>query len=197
VPAHRELDPAVFTVLFVGRLAPEKGLPVLIDALGSLQRSIAPRQVRFLVVGTGPLQADIAKQCADLGIQCEFAGAVSGDAVLGYYHRADVLCMASFREGIPITLMEAMACELPCVAPHITAIPELIEHDVTGLTTTAGRSDLIAEQLLRCAKDPEFGRDIGRAGRTRVVAEFNAQQSVEQMSDFFGPILDRARSELA
>lgn len=197
VPAPREPDPAMFTVLFVGRLAPEKGLPLLIEALGSLQRSIAPRQVSFLVVGSGPLQADIAKQCADLGIQCEFAGAVGGDAVLGYYHRADALCMASFREGIPITLMEAMACELPCVAPHITAIPELIEHEVTGLSTTAGRSDLIAAQLLRYAQDPEFSRTIGRAGRARVVEDFSARDSIEQMSEFFRPILDEARSERA
>ncbi len=189
-PADRSDD--TFTVLFVGRLGSEKGLPVLVEALGRLQESIAPERVSFLVVGDGELRADVEHRCRELGVATEFAGAVGQHEILPYYQRADVFAMASFREGIPVVLMEAMACELPCVAPRITAIPELIEEGVTGLTCTAGRADELAVQLERYASDPAFARGIGKAAREKILDEFTTDATVAGMVDFFDAIDDAA-----
>lgn len=191
VPDPPERSADEFTVLFVGRLGSEKGLPLIVDALGLLQKRVAPMRVRFLVVGDGPLRNEVADRCAELGVDVEFAGAVGQHEIAGYYHRADAFCMASFREGIPVVLMEAMACEIPCVAPHITAIPELIEEGVTGLTATAGRADEIADRLERYATDPDFAVGVGKAGREKVLAEFTTADTIAGMAAFF----DRVRLE--
>lgn len=185
VPDPPERSADRFTVLFVGRLGSEKGLPLIVDALGALQARVAPMRVRFLVVGDGPLRAEVAQRCAESGVEVEFAGAVGQHRIAEYYHRADAFCMASFREGIPVVLMEAMACEIPCVAPHITAIPELIEEGVTGLTATAGRADEIADRLERYATDPDFAVGVGKAGREKVLAEFTTAATIAGMADFF------------
>ncbi len=189
-PADRSDD--TFTVLFVGRLGSEKGLPVLVEALGRLQESIAPERVSFLVVGDGELRAEVEHRCRELGVVTEFAGAVGQHEILPYYQRADVFAMASFREGIPVVLMEAMACELPCVAPRITAIPELIEEGITGLTCSAGRADELAVQLERYASDPAFARGIGKAAREKILDEFTTDATVAGMVDFFDAIDDAA-----
>ena len=189
VPDQPERSADHFTVLFVGRLGSEKGLPLIVDALGILQQRVAPMRVRFLVVGDGPLREEVAARCADLGVEVEFAGAVGQHEIAEYYHRADAFCMASFREGIPVVLMEAMACEVPCVAPHITAIPELIEEGVTGLTATAGRADEIADRLERYATDPDFAVGVGKAGREKVLAEFTTAATIDGMAAFFDRVL--------
>lgn len=189
VPDQPERSADHFTVLFVGRLGSEKGLPLIVDALGMLQQRVAPMRVRFLVVGDGPLREEVAARCADLGVEVEFAGAVGQHEIAEYYHRADAFCMASFREGIPVVLMEAMACEVPCVAPHITAIPELIEEGVTGLTATAGRADEIADRLERYATDPDFAVGVGKAGREKVLAEFTTAATIDGMAAFFDRVL--------
>lgn len=189
VPDPPERSADEFTVLFVGRLGSEKGLPLIVDALGRLQARVAPMRVRFLVVGDGPLRDEVAERCAELGVDVEFAGAVGQHEIAEYYHRADAFCMASFREGIPVVLMEAMACEIPCVAPHITAIPELIEEGVTGLTATAGRADEIADRLERYATDPDFAVGVGKAGRDKVLAEFTTAGTIAGMAAFFDRVL--------
>jgi colanic acid/amylovoran biosynthesis glycosyltransferase len=174
-----------FTVLFVGRLGSEKGLPVLVDALGMVQAAVAPMQVHFLVVGDGVLRHEIERRCAELGVETEFVGSIGQHEILPYYHRADAFAMASFREGIPVVLMEAMACEIPCVAPRITAIPELIEEELTGLTATAGRADQVADQLLRYALDPDFAMGVGKAGREKILSEFTTEGTIAGMVGFF------------
>ena len=189
VPDPPERSADHFTVLFVGRLGSEKGLPLIVDALGMLQQRVDPMRVRFLVVGDGPLRDDVAERCAQLGVDVEIAGAVGQHEIAAYYHRADTFCMASFREGIPVVLMEAMACEIPCVAPHITAIPELIEEGVTGLTATAGRADEIADRLERYATDPDFAVGVGKAGREKVLAEFTTADTIVGMAEFFDRVL--------
>jgi len=180
-----EADANTFTVLFVGRLGAEKGLPVLVEALGRLQEAISPTTVHFLVVGTGELQDEMNERCVAQGIRAEFVGAVGQQDILPYYQRADAFAMASFREGIPVVLMEAMACELACVAPRITAIPELIEDHVTGITVTAGRADHLAQALERYAVDPDFSKRVGQAARRKVLADFTTAGTIDAMADFF------------
>jgi glycosyltransferase involved in cell wall biosynthesis len=182
VPRDRD---APFTVLFVGRLDPVKGLPVLIDAMGILQADLAPTPVRLLVVGGGAWQTEGERRCAELGLDVEFAGAVGQHEIVPYFHRADAFALASFREGLPVVLMEAMACGVPVVASRITAAAELIEDDVSGLLATAGRSDHFAAQLRRLVDDPDLAARLGAAGREKVLAEFTTAGTIEAMIEFF------------
>ena len=160
---------------------------MLVDALGMVQAA-PPMQVHFLVVGDGVLCHEIERRCAELRVETEFAGSIGQHEILPYYYRADAFALAGFREGIPVVLMEAMACEIPCVAPRITAIPKLIEEDLTGLTATAGRADQVADQLLRYALDPDFAIGVGKAGREKILTEFTTEGTISGMVRFFASL---------
>jgi colanic acid/amylovoran biosynthesis glycosyltransferase len=99
-------------------------------------------------------------------------GAVAPEEARSHYHRADVFCLPSFAEGVPVVLMEAMSCGLPVVTTYITGIPELVTDGVEGHTVTPGRADLVAEAL-RKLSDPARRRAMGEAGRTKVEREFD------------------------
>src|SRR5262249_51385679 len=101
-------------------------------------------------------------------------GSVGQDRIRTHYRRADVFCLPSFAEGVPVVLMEAMATGLPVVANHIAGIPELVEHEVSGLLVRPGRADLLADALERLGRDADLRARMGQAGREKVREEFES-----------------------
>ena len=116
-------------------------------------------------------------------------GAVGQDDIQDLYERADVFALASFAEGIPVVLMEAMAKEIPVVAPAIMGIPELIEHEVSGLLTRPARPDQIADCVKRLAADPELSARLGSQGRRAVAERFDVHRGAEKLRDIFIEII--------
>lgn len=103
-----------------------------------------------------------------------FLGPLSREAVIGAYHRADVLAIPSLCEepfGLPVA--EGMACGLPCVASKAGGIPELVEHEVTGLLFERGDAAGLAGALLRLAREPAARERFGRLGRERAERLFD------------------------
>lgn len=191
-PTGRMRNGNEFTVMFIGRLASEKGLPVLVEAMGLLHERMPEVDLRLLVVGDGELRPQLQQQCAAMGIRAEFAGAVGQHEIMPYWHRADAVCLTSFREGVPVVLMEAMACEIPCVAPAVGAIGELIESGESGLIATAGRADAFADALQMLVADPGLASRLGKAGRERVLAEFTTTDTIRSMVAFFDDVFAAA-----
>ena len=152
-------------VLFVGRLVPEKGPSVLLDAVDLLRAQ--GREVELRLVGEGELEGA-------LGGRTELVGPVSQDALPEQYRWADVFCLPSFAEGLPVVLMEAMATELPVVTTRITGIPELVVDGVNGRLVAPGRADLLAEALAWLADDPSLRASLGQDGRRAVLAQHDA-----------------------
>ncbi len=99
--------------------------------------------------------------------------------------RAHLLAVSSFMEGLPVVIMEALALELPVVAPAITGIPELVVHGQTGMLFTAGRWDELAERITTLAADPVLRARLAGAGRARVLAEFDVARAVEPLAGLF------------
>jgi glycosyltransferase involved in cell wall biosynthesis len=166
---------------------------VLLEALGILEAEGTPLRARL--VGDGPRREALERLAADLGIahRLDFAGAMAADRVPLEYPRADIFCMSSFAEGVPIVLMEAMASGLPVVAPAITAIPELVEDGVSGLLVRPGRADLLADALRRLARDPELRETMGRAGREKVVREFDIDSSARRVAAMLSEVVSADR----
>ena len=170
-------------VLFVGRLVPEKGVPVLMEAVELLtQRGVA---VDVTVVGDSPLRSQLQARAAErgLGERLRFVGAVGQDDILGHYEWADVFCLPSFAEGIPVVLMEAMATQLPVVTTTIAGIPELVRDGETGVLVPPGRADRLADALEALASDPSLRDRLGRAGRDAVLAEFEVEAIAPAMAE--------------
>ena len=102
-----------------------------------------------------------------------FEGWVNTDRLAECYRQTDAFVLTSLYEGIPVVLMEAMAMEIPCVAPRITGIPELIEDGVSGLLFRPSDIDDLTAVLIRLLDDPVFRDSLARAGRQRVLAQFD------------------------
>ena len=168
-------------MLTVCKLSPRKGVEMLLQATRELA------DVEFMVVGDGPHRQELEQLCAELGIgdRVSFAGAVGQDRIGEFYEAADLFAMASFAEGIPVVLMEAMAYELPVVAPATMGVPELVEPDRTGLLFRPGRADELSEAVGRLAGDAELRQRLGAAGREKVAAEFDIRDSAARLQELF------------
>ncbi|NJN46636.1 MAG: glycosyltransferase family 4 protein [Candidatus Competibacteraceae bacterium] len=191
------VDPTVFTprpfnpnpelpeIICVGRLVPAKGQHILLAAIDQLARE--GRQLKLRLVGDGPdrtaLEQDVQVRQLDRYVTLE--GAVNQDRIRELYSRADVFVLASFAEGIPVVLMEAMAMEIPCVATFITGIPELIRDGEEGLLVAPSDAEGLAKAIARLLDDAELRRRLGVAGRQKVLSHYHLQRNIERLAAIF------------
>lgn len=170
-------------VLMVGRLVPEKGPAVLVDTVAELRRRGV--EVRLSFVGDGPGRADVERRVVECSLSdaVRFHGAVSPDRTADHYRRADIFCLPSFAEGVPVVLMEAMAFQLPVVTTRIAGVQELVEDGVDGVVVPPGRVDLLADAIERLAKDPVLRRELGASGRRAVARSFHIDDAAPVLED--------------
>ncbi|WP_439519120.1 glycosyltransferase [Hydrogenophaga sp.] len=181
---HCGVDPALYDaprgagakrLLFVGRLAAVKGVPVLFKALKRV--AVDHPDLRLTLVGDGPERAALEAECRAMGLSdvVEFAGYRGQAEVAQALLETDVLVLPSFAEGLPVVLMEALAARVPVIATRIAGVSELVEDGVSGRLVAPG-DPLALEQALRALLEaPTEARNaMGTAGRERVVAEFDS-----------------------
>jgi hypothetical protein len=139
-PSHA-VQSSIFTLLSVGRLHPIKNHSFLLLACHSLKTAGVP--FRCLLAGDGPEREKLARLISELGLEWEVSllGQVPPAELSHLYAQADAVVLTSHSEGIPVTLMEAMAMERLVLAPAITGIPELVTHGKTGLLYKPGSLD--------------------------------------------------------
>ena len=181
VPCPSSDRPDPFRVLCVGRLVPEKGQAILIEAIAELCHRGLP--IRLTVVGDGPSRQALEALATQRGLdgQVTFTGALGEEEVIARYQDSDALCVPSFAEGLPVVLMEAMALGLPVVTTRISGIAELVEDGTSGFVVPPGRIDLMADALSRLATDPRHRLEMGRAGRAAVAAGYDIASSAQAL----------------
>jgi exopolysaccharide biosynthesis WecB/TagA/CpsF family protein len=168
----------------VARLVPVKDLGLLLDSLALLQERVP--DARALIVGDGPERHRLERRAAEKGLsdRVEFLGQVR--RVWPALARFDVFVMTSEYEGVPISVLEAMAMGLPVVATAVGGVPEAVREGVTGFlvkrdrdraATAAALAARIAELLL----DRDLRERMGEAGRRRVAADFSSQAAARTM----------------
>jgi colanic acid/amylovoran biosynthesis glycosyltransferase len=176
-----EKAPRKLRVLSLGRLVERKAQRILLAAGGRL----AERGVEFelTIAGDGPTRASLEKLASDLGIaeRVTFTGVVGQEEALALYRSADVFALPSLAEGLPVVLMEAMACGVPVISTRIDAVPELIDDGVNGVFVAAGDAQGLTDALARLAGDPELRARLGAAGREKVLAEFELGRQAERL----------------
>lgn len=170
------------TVVCVGRLAPEKGQEILLEAIAALKAQ--GRSLRLRLVGDGPDRVWLEKRASELGIasNVEFVGWVQPERLRDVYAETDVCVLSSLAEGVPVVLMEAMAMQIACVAPRISGIPELIEHGVEGMLFTTGDVTELGQQIAILLDSPELRSKIGRAARARVVRDYDLATNTKRFA---------------
>jgi len=185
IPRPFRQQPEPFEILCVGRLVPEKGQFILVQAVVHLLTQ--NRQLRLRIVGDGPdrpgLEKFVKKQ--EITESIYFEGAVNQDQILAFYKSADIFVLASFAEGLPIVLMEAMSMEIPCITTNITGIPELMINGKEGLLVPASDVETLIKAITLLMDNPDLRRQIGEAGRKQVLAHYELQHNVEKLAHIF------------
>ncbi|MBT9557955.1 MAG: glycosyltransferase [Myxococcales bacterium] len=156
--------PASSTVRLVvtARLVPEKGVDVLLDALSDPRLA----RVSLVIVGDGPARSALEAQAASLQGRVRFVGWASDPGP--YVQSADAMVLPSRREGLPISVLEALVQGRPVIASRVGGIPEVVEHGVTGLLVAPGDSKALADALhdFAEARDRFAAASMGAAGAT-------------------------------
>jgi len=185
----RETD--TFRVICVGRLAPVKAQRLLIAACARLiSRGL---RLKLHLVGAGPDRTPLEMCAASEGVSehVVFEGGRNQDEVIALYSQADVFALASFAEGVPVVLMEAMSMELPCVATWVNGIPELIEHGSEGLLVAPSDVEGFAAALKKVFDNREEARRLGQAARQRVMREYDLAKNTAVLESVFGRYLSQ------
>jgi glycosyltransferase involved in cell wall biosynthesis len=154
-------------VLTAARLAPQKALDVLLGAA-----ALVPEAV-FLLAGEGPERPALEARAAELGIssRVRFLGARRDIAEL--LAISDLFVLPSLVEGLPISILEAMAGAKPVVATRIGGTDEVVVEGETGLMVPVGDTEALAAAIRRILGDPDLAWRLGQSGRTRVQREFS------------------------
>jgi len=169
----------------VGRLNPQKNFSLFLDVAAQL----APRfpDLHFLLAGDGPEEKMLREKAAALGIadRVTFSGYVADTRLV--YLAADVLLMPSRYEGLPMTLLEAMAMGLPVVASQLDGIAEVISDGREGFLVPSDDASLFVERTAALLQDAELSSRIAQNARAKIEASF----SVERMTSAVEEIYDR------
>ncbi len=178
-------------ILSVGRLVEKKGFPILLRAAAMLRRRGIDFQLR--IVGDGPDEGDLRRLTAGLALEesVRFEGAVPHEKLIPIFRRAEVFVLASIvaadgdRDGLPNVLLEAMALGIPVVSTRISAIPELVRHQETGLLARPGDPEHLADQMERMLFDEQLRARVTEEARRVVVTHFDLRENVVKLADLF------------
>jgi glycosyltransferase involved in cell wall biosynthesis len=189
---HCGVEPALFQpvrhqgegtrLLFVGRLAGVKGLPVMLQAMAELKRRRP--DIKLTVAGDGPERKSLEAMAERLGVKdrVDFLGYRSQSQVRELLAQTDVFVLASFAEGVPVVLMEAMAAGVPVVSSHIAGIPELVEDGVSGYLVPPGDPAALVERVDELLGDAALRNRLGAEGRRKVERDYNIAVEAERLS---------------
>lgn len=180
-----EVKPRARKLLYTGRLASEKGLPVLFESLKLLDQQ--GYDFELTLVGDGEERKSLEElaQQMDIAGRLVFAGFASQDGVRGYLLQSDVFILPSFAEGVPVSLMEAMACGIPVIATQVGGIAELIETGETGLLVPPSDPAMLRDAIARYLDNYDLRKKVSRLGRKKVMSDFSLDSEVDQLVRLF------------
>jgi colanic acid/amylovoran biosynthesis glycosyltransferase len=174
-----------FGVCCVGRLVAAKGQAVLLEAAAALLNR--GKRVHVHLIGDGPdrkaLQELIIRH--NITENVTFHGSVNQDRLRSLLAEASVFVLPSFAEGVPVSLMEAMAMEIPCISTVTAGIPELISSGVNGILVPPSDAASLAEALEMLIGNPEYRLKLGRAGRRKIMEQYNLQDNARRLACVF------------
>ncbi|MBY0396427.1 MAG: glycosyltransferase family 4 protein, partial [Thermoleophilia bacterium] len=167
-------------ISYVGKLVPRKGVDILIEAMGILQRRQGGAPL-LVAAGIGELREPLEARAAALGVadRVRFVGKVPHDDVGWWMAAGDVFVLPSLSEGLPTVVCEAMNCGRPVVATAVDGTPEIVRDGETGLLVPPSDARALADALARLVDDPALAARMGaralEIGRERYTWEANAR----------------------
>ncbi len=155
---------SVLRITSIGSLIKRKGMHILLEAAAIVKER---RKIHVSIIGDGPEIYALQHQCFHLGLSdvVKIHGHIPQHDIPGCLFQTDIFVLASFSEGRPNVLLEAMAAGVAVIASDIDGVREMISHGKNGLLFEVGKPELLAEQLETLCQDQARRTEIGRAGR--------------------------------
>jgi glycosyltransferase involved in cell wall biosynthesis len=159
-------------ILYTGRISYGKGLVELIDCAKEVCK--IRNDVSFVLAGDGPLLSNLKKKVIDMNLQnrIRFLGRVNRKTITNLYQNATIFAFPSYYEGLPGSLLEAMACQLPIVATEVPGNIELIEHNINGILIPPKNVSALSKAILDLLDDPDKKEKFGRNARKTIENKF-------------------------
>ena len=203
-PEYRQRLEAMFAdrpdviVGAAGRLSPEKGFGVLVDAAAQVLNSqhalhATPHAslpaVGFVLFGDGPLRGALESQIEARGLQGRFHLAGFHSDLDKFYPHLDLLVLPSYTEGLPNVVLEAFAAGVPVVATAVGGTPEAVQDGVNGYLVEPGKADALAGRIADMLADPVRRREMGDSGQENVRQTFSFAQQAGEYLELFRSIV--------
>ncbi len=185
-PAEVRAPNKAMQLLYVGRLQSQKNLIATLEQF-AFARSHAAEPMRLMLAGDGPQRAELEMKAQTLGLgdAVQWLGWLDKPALLRAYHEADVMLNPSFGEGMPNTVLEAMACALPVIASRVTGNDELVKHGETGLLFDLADPGALGRAILQLANEPARRLAMGVRAREIVCADYSWGSTAAQYAALF------------
>ncbi len=178
------------TIATVGRLTPVKGHSHLLLAVRDLVQTW--RHLRVLIVGKGKLEGVLKQEVVDLGLSENVIFTGHLEDVTGIWNLVDAFILPSLSEGMPLSLLEAMAAGVPPVATRVGGVVEAIEDGKTGLLVPPGDSQALAGSIRRLLEDRTLADEIGKSARQAVAGRFSLPRMVQAYREIYAELIVKA-----
>jgi glycosyltransferase involved in cell wall biosynthesis len=188
--ARLGFDPTRLLIGAIGRLSPEKGFDVLINAVAKLrERGVLPQ---VAIVGDGGEQPRLRAMIERLGLRTDVCLVGFQADPRPYYEAFDVFALSSLREGLPNVLLEAMALGVPCVATRVNGVPRLIEDGVSGRLVVSGDDASLAAGLGELLAEDSLRRRLSSAAHRVVGQRYSFARRIERLARLYDEILNES-----
>lgn len=189
--------PGTLLIGTVGRLDPVKDQTGLVAAFHRLCE-LLPREreyLRLAIIGEGPQRSVLEKQVACLGLAAQVCLAGNRNDVPALLAEFDIFALSSIAEGMPVTLLEAMAVGLPVVATAVGGVGEVVSDGMTGALVPADNPQALATALANYVLDETLRVQHGRAGRERAVNQFSLQTMLSAYTTLYDGLLNHTHQQ--
>jgi glycosyltransferase involved in cell wall biosynthesis len=176
-------------VLAAGRLSPEKGFSVLVEAADVARR--AGEAHRFILFGEGVERPLLERRIDELGLHGSFVLAGFRDDLDRWLPWADMVVLPSFTEGLPNVALEAAAAGVPVVATAVGGTPEVVHDNVTGYLVPAGQPTALAERILQLCRDDDLRKRLGEAGHKLMLEQFSFEAQASAYLELLSRLVHR------
>jgi glycosyltransferase involved in cell wall biosynthesis len=171
--------PDELVLICTSRLSPEKGIDLLLEAHSVLLHRNLP--CKLIIVGEGYLRDKLTEQIVELDLsQNVFMEGFQAD-VRPYLCAADAFVLTSRVEGLPFSVLEAMACGLPCIVTNVGGTSEAVTHNVNGLVVNPGSTEEVVQAISYLLTHPKERTRMGHASRSRVLKEFDIEACMSEI----------------
>jgi len=183
-----------WTAVFVGAICRDKGAYDLLDAAQTVLQKRP--DIRFRLIGPGRFPGEwdgVLREREKMGLteKVEMPGAMSGQALADAYTSSNVFVLPTYKEGMPVVLLEAMAAGLPVITTDVGGIPDVIDEGVNGYLITPGDTDTLASKILEIAEHPERTTKMRHDNVEKVVANYLEPAVAERVAEVYRKVLKR------